>query len=821
MRVLKFGGTSVATPESMKKVVDIVRRVHEAGRAVVVTSALGGVTNTLLDAAARAAARDESMLDAWSELRQRHRDMARALLDDAGANDLIEALDPLFEDLHDLLRGVYLLRELSPRASDGIVSYGERLSSQILAAALRRAGVAAGAVDARQIIRTDARFGRATVDVEATEPMVRAALGTRDDVAVVTGFLGSSAEGWTTTLGRGGSDYTAALLGAALDAEAVEIWTDVSGVMSADPRIVDNAFAQPHLSFAELMELSHFGAKVVYPPTVHPARSRDIPLLIKNTFEPDHPGTLVTATAPAAEAPVRGISTVDRVALSRLEGDGMVGVPGIAARLFGALARHEVSVILISQSSSEHSICFAVAPGDADAARRAADEEFVHERRLGLVNDLVVELDHAVLAAVGEQMAHRPGISGRLFDVLGRHGVNVRAIAQGSSELNISLVVRGEDEARALRAVHAAFFTPRRRRLDIALAGVGRIGGTLLEQLGEAAPGLLAGEELELRLVAVANSQEMMLDADGIDPSTAAGRLQDITEPRLEPRDDNALLDFLGARSGAPRLFVDCTAADALAALYPRLLERGVGVVAANKKPFAESQQQWRQIHDASRIGSCALGFEATVCAGLPVLATLAELTRSGDHIVRVDAVLSGTVNAVLDRLAADLSFSTAVRQAYDEGLTEPNPYDDLSGGDVLRKLVILSRLAGRAIEPDEVAVEPLLAPEPWAGLDLATLWQRLPELDEAFEQRRADAARDDARLRYLATVDADGARVELAAVGADHPAHSLAGPDNVVAITTTRYAATPLVVRGPGAGPAVTAGGVFADILRAAARTA
>ncbi|MDA8018635.1 MAG: bifunctional aspartate kinase/homoserine dehydrogenase I [Thermoanaerobaculia bacterium] len=806
MKVLKFGGTSVADADAIGRVVEIVQRAGEESALTVVVSALGGVTNELLTTAELAASRG-----AWEPrfeaLRQRHLLTARDLGLDQG---LLDGVEQLCGRLHELLSGVHLLRELSPRARDSILSYGERLSARFVAAALTGAGVLARPLDARDLVVTDDAFGRAAVQIEETYANLRRELGGSESVAVIPGFLGATPDGQTTTLGRGGSDYTAALVGAALASPAIELWTDVDGVYSADPRRVADAFPQRSLSYAELMEMSHFGAKVVHPPSIHPARAAGIPLWIRNTFRPAAEGTLVEAEAKPSEAPIRGLSSIRQVALANLEGDGMVGVPGIAQRLFGALARSKVSVILISQSSSEHSICFAVAPEDAAAAQRAVDEEFELERRLGLVDPLQVETGHSVLAAVGEEMARRPGIAGRIFGVLGRHGVNVRAIAQGSSELNVSLVVEARDEARAVAAIHGAFFHPERRRVDVIVAGVGRVGAALLQQLAEANDGAGGETDLELRLVAVASSRRLRWDSDGLDPATAA---DDLSGPASEVLDPAELIRRLRRPTGARRVFVDATASDDVGAWYKPLLASGVAVVAANKKPFAERHRGFVDLRLAARSGEVPLCFETTVGAGLPVLSTLRSLIETGDRLMRIDAVLSGTLNAVLDLMSAEVPFSAAVRSAYDEGLTEPKPYDDLCGADVLRKLVILARVAGRELEPEDVQVEPLLGAS-WAALELEDFWHRLPETDEAFESRRAAAAASGKRLRYVASITADRLAVGLEDVDASHPAFSLSGPDNLVAFTTERYDRTPLVIRGPGAGPQVTASGVFAEIL-------
>ena len=819
MKILKFGGTSLADPERVRRAAGLIRlAAGDTGanvRAVVVVSAFSRITNDLLDAAAAAARRDKAYRQILKRVTTRHWEALQELVATADAGRLDEILGRRLSDLDNLLHGAFLLRECSPRTRDRILSYGERLSALIVAATLSAEGTPAHLCDARKLIVTDDSFGRAQVDLETTFRRIREAAGRWRNVPIVTGFVGATPEGQTTTLGRGGSDYTAALFGAALDAEAIELWTDVDGVMSADPRLVEGAFPLPRLSYTELMEMSHFGAKVVFPPTVHPARSRGIPLVIKNTLNPGAAGTWVHQQAPASEHAIRGISSIHQVALMRLEGDGMVGVPGIAMRLFGALARQGVSVILISQASSEHSICFAVDPGDAAQARAAIEREFELERKAGTIDELVAEEDKTVIAAVGEDLGKKSGISGRLFSVLGAQGINVRAIAQGSSELNISLVVDSVNEAKALNAVHGAFFSPGERRLALAVVGVGRVGSALLDQLHAAAAGLAARERLEIRLVALANSRRMVLDGAGIDGAGWRRRLE-LGAPAL---DGGRFRAFLRAAPGARRMLVDCTASAHLADWYDELLAAGVAVVTANKLPFAGSLERFQDLYAAAERGGAALFHEATVGAGLPVLSTLDDLLRSGDRIERIDGVLSGTVNAVLDRLAGGETFSRAVRSAHAEGLTEPIPWQDLSGGDVARKLCILGRLSGRAIELEDVAVEPVIAGADWGGMDLETFWRTLPEVDDAFRHRADQAAAAGHRLRYLACLDAEGARVSIEAVAPRHPAHRLAGADNLVAFTTGRYRDSPLVLRGPGAGPEVTAAGVFADLLRAADR--
>lgn len=816
VRVMKFGGTSLASPDRIRGVAELVGREAARGPVVVVVSALGGVTNALLAAAREAESGEERWRESWGALVRRHQE---ALQEVSGGEP-----DPLLEaefrrllerDLQDLLHGVSLVREASPRTLDAILAHGELLSARLTALALRRAGTDARMLDAREFLVTDDRFGNARILREESSAAIRhrleGLLEAGAPVPVVTGFVAATSRGETTTLGRGGSDYTASVLGAALQAEAIEIWTDVDGVMTADPRIVPDAFSLPVLSYSELMELSHFGARVVYPPTVHPARDAGIPLVIRNTFNPDFPGTVVGHNLPVGgSTPVRGISSIHQAALLRVEGDGMVGVPGSAQRLFGALARKGISIILISQASSERSICLAVEPGDLEAARKAVSEEFALEYRVGLLDELVVEEDCAILAVVGEGMRTSPGIAGRVFSILGNYGINVRAIAQGSSELNLSVVVGARDEALALRSIHDAFFFPGVRAARIFVAGAGRVGEALLKQLAGEGERLRRERGFHLILAGVARRTGAVVRPDGIDPlywrealEAGGGDLDTVVE---------------GAIAGPrPAVFVDLTADDGPPRHYARLLENGVSVVAANKRGFSGSGEDWRLLRSAARRGA-GLYIETTVGAGLPVLRTLADLVASGDRVERIEGVLSGTLSYLAGRAMENGPFSALVEEAHRMGFTEPDPRDDLSGLDVARKLVILARVAGLELEPGEVEVDPLLPVDRWAALDLEGFWARLPEEDETMAARIQEARRRGSRLVYLAEVSTHGARVGLREVGPEHPCYGLRPGDNLFAIHSRHYGTTPLVVQGPGAGPDVTAAGVFADILRAVA---
>jgi aspartokinase/homoserine dehydrogenase 1 len=642
-----------------------------------------------------------------------------------------------------------------------------------------------------------------------------------DHVPVVTGFIGAAADGTTTTLGRGGSDFTATILGAALDADAIEIWTDVDGVMSADPRLVPQAFALPRLSYTELMELSHFGAKVVHPPAVNPARQSGIPLVIRNTMRPDAPGTIVVpddaaevvATGEDADAgpprPVRGISSIHGVTLCRLDGVGMVGVPGIASRLFGALARERVNVILISQASSEHSICFALDPVSAERARLVVDDEFAVERAAGVVDPLVAEPGFAIIAAVGEAMRETPGIAGRLFGVLGRNGINVRAIAQGSSELNISLLVRIEDETRALRLIHDAFFLPRAKTVQVFIAGTGRVGAALLDQIAERAASVVDRVGVRLLVSGVARSTTAALAAEGLELSAWRSTVRAATAHASD------IFEMALHSPNAHRIFVDCTASPDVAASYETLLHAGIGIVTANKIALSGAMALHRRLRDAARRGN-GLYAETTVGAGLPVLRPIADLVATGDTVHRIEGVLSGTLGYLFANVMRGGTFSDVVREAHGLGLTEPDPREDLGGRDVARKLLILAREAGFELEPDQVMVEPVLSGEEWSGGTADEFLGRLTRADATFAALRERAAANSRVLCYLASLDADGAEVGLREIERDHPCAQLAPGDNLISVTSARYSDKPLIIRGPGAGPDVTAAGVFADIIRA-----
>ncbi len=839
MKVLKFGGSSVADAARLQSAARIVcgRLESSAANGAVVVSALGGVTDRLLGLAATVLeGRDPAEAASEAEaLRIHHLDIAAEVAASDERPALAATVEALCRDL------ASALGECEPDGAGGgrsdkalidrVVCHGELLSTQLLAAALRAEGLPAEACDARVLVSTDRTFQAATVDLEPTLRAIASHfsdLGAGAPLQVITGFLGSSPEGETTTLGRSGSDLTAALVGAALDAERIEIWTDVPGVMTADPRRVEDALPIPRLSYEEMLELSHFGAKVVYPPTVTPARRRGIPLLVRSTLDPEHPGTLIDDDELVRErargTAVTGITSIDDVHLMLLVGDNLVGTPGVAARLFDALAASGASAILISQASSEHSICFAVEPGVSEAARKTVDAEFQAEIAAGSVRPLRVERDQSIVAVVGDGMRYRPGIAGRVFGILGRRGVNVRAVAQGSSERNISMVVARADEGRAVRWIHREFFhRAASGRLAVYVLGVGGVGSALLRQLA-AERESLARQGIDLQLRGLASSRHMHLQirrGRSLDAGAASDPegWRSVLERSGEAADLNCLLEHLGetAAGGGRTVLVDVTASGSLAAVYHGALAAGAAVASANKLPFAGPIADFRAFRPN---GAQNVFHEATVGAGLPVLHTADMLLGAGDRIETVSGVFSGTLAYLTGKLGAGDVWSKAVREAHRLGYTEPDPRDDLGGLDVARKLLILARICGCDLDLDDIEVEPMLDRPDLADLPLDAWWERLAEADGEMKRRFADAASAGLELAYLAELDLSGdtatAQVGLRAVPADHPVAGMPASDNMFVFRSRRYRERPLVVQGPGAGTDLTAGGVFADILRA-----
>lgn len=814
MLVLKFGGTSVGSPEAIRKLIDIVKgNDHGARVRVVVVSAFSKVTDTLIDIARRSEAGDQSYTETLKTLEDRHIAVARTLLPSSAQGEAEEALRTCVADLERALNGVAVLRELSDRSLDYIMSFGERLSANLIAKIFSAQGFPADYLDARQLIKTDGAYGNARFIPEETYPAIRSYLESHPNLQIATGFIGSNGDNRTTTLGRGGSDLSAAIFGAAIDAEEVEIWTDVDGILTADPKLVKNAFRIDAISYVEAMELSHFGAKVLHPPTVRPALEKGIPIRIRNTFNPTSPGTLIASEVPPSPFPVRGISSMRDIALVRLQGSGMVGVTGFSSRLFACLARRGINVILISQASSEYSICFAVLPKDALPAATGIKEEFEREIARSAIEAPVVERDLSIVAVVGGRMKSTPGIAGKVFHALGRNGVNIVAIAQGSSELNISAVISRSDEAKALNAIHEAFFLSGFRSVNLTLVGVGLIGGTLLDQIAHQREVLADQHKIRINLVAVANSKKMLIDPNGI----PAGEAKKLLEERGEDVDLKALVSRIRALNLPNSAFCDCTAGDQVPALYQELLSAAIPVVTPNKRANAGPYEYYRSLTDFSRDRGIPYLYETTVCAGLPVISTIHDLSLSGDRVRRIEAVLSGTLSFIFNNFDGSKSFSALVREAKAKGYTEPDPRDDLNAMDAARKALILARECGMALEFNQVVIDPILPAPCFEAPDVERFFVELEKYDRDFEDRRLAAEREGRLLRYVAVIEEGRARLTLRTVAGDSPFSSLVDADNIVVITTDRYSTLPMVIKGPGAGAQVTAGGVFADIVRIA----
>ncbi len=817
MKILKFGGSSVGTPE---RIASIIALVTDAGRYApgevrgIVVSAFQGVTDTLITLAHQASKGDDAYKTTFQALEKRHLEAIEALVPVARRSAILASSKVTLNELGDLLHGITLVSECSPRTLDLIMSFGERLSAFIVSEAFISRGHEAEMLDAREIVWTNEMFGNARPDKERTERATQAYFASHPKLQIITGFIGTSNTELTTTLGRGGSDFTASIIGAALNADEIEIWTDVDGMLTADPRKVPKAFPIPEITFEEAMELCHFGAKVIYPPTMQPAIDAHIPLVIKNTLKPDSLGTRIVENAATLPYPITGISSIGSIALIRLEGSGMVGVAGIAARLFKALAAARINIILITQASSEHTICCAIDPMSIESARAAVHEEFSLEIQAGMISPLVVEEDLAIVSIVGERMRQTPGISARIFSALGSNAINVVAVAQGSSELNVSAVISNEDETKALNALHDEFFSNRAKTLNLWIIGTGLIGSTLLKQLESQKDVLRESLALDLQLRGIANSRKMILAKESDDALDFTIDLSDST-PAFVASD---FIDHIRTAHLPNCVFVDCTASEDIPPHYPKLLRKNIAIVTPNKRGISSGIDLYNQIISAAHERRTPFLHETCVGAALPVLSTLRDLVRSGDKVHRIEAVLSGTLSFIFNSMAEGRSFSDAVREAKQLGYTEPDPRDDLSGADVARKVLILARNAGLPFEVSQVTINPILPPEA-ASWSVDEFMERLPTLNPHFEAQVNQAKEHGKRLFFGALIDCVERRAEigLRAVPLNHPFCALSGSDNIVAFSTRRYSPNALVVKGPGAGAEVTAAGVFADIIRIA----
>ncbi|MDA3878856.1 MAG: bifunctional aspartate kinase/homoserine dehydrogenase I [Prolixibacteraceae bacterium] len=806
MKVLKFGGTSVGSIENLHKVKEIIHCQNDD--VVVIVSAFGGVTDQILNMARTAETTRTFDVNEMMEITTRHMTTIDTLLTDNEKELVKEKVQLNLDELENLVKGVSMIGELTNKTLDRIAGLGELLSSTIVAAFLN-----ARWVDSRDLICTDNSFVKAEVDFDETNKRIAEAFVGFSGVALAPGFVSKSKDGEPTTLGRGGSDYSAAIYAAALNAESLEIWTDVNGFMTADPRVISKAYTIDYLTYPEAMELSHFGAKVIYPPTILPVYRKRIPVRIKNTTAPDADGTLIGYEKLAgSERIIKGISSISGITLLTLHGAGMVGVTGISMRMFTALAKEKINVILISQASSENSISVAVSAVDAANAQRAVENEFEHEISKGYVNGVLPENDLSIVAIVGENMKESAGIAGKLFNTLGKNGVNIRAIAQGASELNISWVVRTDDLRKTLNVVHEAFFLTSYKELNLFLIGVGTVGGIFLEQLKNQQNKLLKEQRLKLNLVGVANSKKMLFNREGIDP----GNYSDLLKLSSEKSSFETYTDQMIEMNMFNSVFVDCTASEELAGYYHKILDARISVVAANKVAASSKFSNYKLLKDSAVRKGIKFFFETNVGAGLPVISTIKDLINSGDKIIKIQAVLSGTLNFIFNTLSSNVPLSKAIEMARDAGYSEPDPRVDLSGKDVVRKLLILSREAGYPLEEANVKVEKFIPESLFKG-SMDDFWQGVKTLDEQFESQRKKLAANNKKWRFIATFDPDDSKVELQSVSQNSPFYDLEGSNNIILLTTERYNEYPLQIKGYGAGAAVTAAGVFADIIRIA----
>ena len=811
MQVLKFGGTSIANAENISKTIAIVQRALTKGNTMVVVSALGGTTDMLIDAGKLAATGNEAYKDKLAAIEQRHLQTVKDLIPVASQSAILSEVKKQCNELEAICEGIFLLRELSNRTLDRIVSFGELLSSIIISHKLKAMSVAHEWKDSRQLIQTNSNYTFAAVNFDATNKKITEFVKQHpSSLYLFPGFIASDAEGITTTLGRGGSDYTAAIFAAAVNASVLEIWTDVSGMMTADPRLVQNVKVIPRISYQEAMELSHFGAKVIYPPTIQPVMSLGMPLWIKNTFAPDDEGTLIENKTDANQNIVSGISSIGKVALLLLEGSGMIGIPGFSKRLFDALSKEKINVILITQSSSEHSICVAIDEVNATKAKAAVDAEFEYEIGVKKLEPLNVEGQLAIVALVGDNMKNHPGISGRMFSALGKNGVNIRAIAQGSSEKNISAVITAPDVKKAINVLHEEFFETTYKQVNLFIAGAGNVGRRLIDQLKQQHTYLQQHLRLNVRVVAIANSKRVALNEEGLDLNQWESALTEAAPMGL-----NELVQFIIDKNLRNSVFVDVTANSAVADSYATLLQKSVTVVACNKIAASSAYSNYEHLKNLAREYNTSFLFETNVGAGLPVIGTLNDLMRSGDEVQKMQAVLSGTLNFVFNNYDGTRTFASVVKQAQDEGYTEPDPRLDLGGTDVMRKILILAREAGYKMEMADIS-NTMFLPEDCMQGDVAAFYKAL-EKHEAHFKKLYDAARaNDCKLKFVAQLNEGKASVGLQHIGKEHDLYHLYGKDNVVLFYTRRYSQQPLVIKGAGAGAEVTASGVFADILRA-----
>ncbi len=805
MKVLKFGGTSVGSVKSILSLKKIVEAEARTQPVVVVVSALGGITDKLISTSQMALKGDDKWREEFDAMVTRHHQMIDTIItDDKKRVDLFNKVDQLFDQLKSIYYGVYLIHDLSKKTEDTIVSYGERLSSNIVATMIK----GGKRMNSRDFIRTEKKNGKHRLAAELTNALVREAFKDMPDVAVVPGFISRDKDtGETTNLGRGGSDYTAAIIAAALDAEVLEIWTDVDGFMTADPRVIKTAYTINELSYIEAMELCNFGAKVIYPPTIYPVCVKNIPIKVKNTFNPEHPGTLIMDHIENDQKPIKGISSIKGTTLITVTGLSMVGVIGVNRRIFTTLANKGISVFMVSQASSENSTSIGVRDEDANDAVEVLNAEFAKEIEEGAMFPMHAESGLATIAIVGENMKHSPGIAGKLFGTLGRSGISVIACAQGASETNISFVVDGKFLRKSLNVLHDSFFLSEYKVLNLFICGVGTVGGKLIEQIRSQYETLMQRNGLKLNVVGIASSKAGVFDRDGIDLENYRELLKAPEAQGKNLRDEVLGMNIFNS------VFVDCTASKDIASLYQTFLEHNISVIAANKIAASSDYENYMKLKKTARNRGVWFRYETNVGAGLPIIGTINDLRNSGDKILKIEAVLSGTLNFIFNEIAADVPFSETVRRAKEQGYSEPDPRIDLSGTDVVRKLVILTREAGYQVEQADVEKH-LFVPNEYFEGSVDDFWKKLPELDADFEARRKKLEADSKRWRFVATMENGKTNVALKEVDDNHPFYRLEGSNNIVLLTTERYKEYPMLIQGYGAGASVTAAGVFANIM-------
>ncbi|HPN36760.1 MAG TPA: bifunctional aspartate kinase/homoserine dehydrogenase I [Melioribacteraceae bacterium] len=809
--VYKFGGSSVGSPETIKKVIDIIKEDNENRSLILVFSAFQTITNILISTGENAALGKNEYKNGFSYIKNIHLTVIEKLTTGESLYLVRRKVNLLLDELEKLLYGIWLIKELSPRSKDHIMSFGERLSCTIITAALNSAGLKAEYVDSRKLIKTDNNFGNARVLFSKTDKIINDYLKSKQIIKVVTGFIGSTIEGETTTLGRGGSDYTASILGAALDVKEIQIWTDVDGVLTADPRKVKRALPIEKMSYEEALEMSHFGAKVIYPPTIRPALIKGIPIIIKNTFNPVFKGTVITNETITNDYAVTGISTIENVALINVKGTGLIDVATLAGRIFNLLAYNNISIILISQASSGHSICFSIYEENAQRAEKLITEELKHEINDGLINGIVTDKDVAVIAVVGENIRNLPGVPEKIYQALGRNGIKIEAAAQGSSRLNISLVISKSDIGKALNAIHDSFFLSHLKVINVFVLGTGELGKTLFAQLNNQLNYLFNNLNLEIRVVGVANTRKMLIKESGINVKAWEEEL--LYEGKLSNTDEFIQTIIKGNLPNS--VFVDCTGCELVVNYYLGLLKKSVSIITQNKKACTVKNKIYNELKNAAKKYNAKLVFETNVGAGLPFVNTLQDLILSGDKIIEIEAVLSGTLSYVFNSINESKSFSDAVKEACELGYTEKNPMVDLDGSDIATKLLVLIREAGFNINFEEIQIEKLI--DDLQENKGEEFFEYLKEYNSLFEEKRKIAASNNMVLRYIAEYKGNKASVRLKQVDKNHPFYELRNNENSISFTTVYYNETPVLLKGPGAGFKITSGGILADIIKIA----